>query len=87
MIIQFKNGLRKEIFKKITSRPKEGDVIECINPIVVLPIAMMSFFCMLWATIFHNIFLGLVSMLLSWQIGWGMSIERFKNSEKKINNK
>ena len=82
-----KNGLRKEIFKKITGRPKEGDIVECINPIVVLPIAMMSLFCMLWAIIFHNIFLGLFSMLLSWQIGWGMSIERFRNSEKKINNK
>lgn len=77
-----KNRLRKELFKKITGRPKEGDIVECINPIIVLPLAMISFFCMLWAIIFHNLFLGLFSMLLSWQIGWGMSIERFRNSEK-----
>lgn len=83
MIIKFKNGITKELFKKIAGRPKEGEVIECINPIVVLPIAMISFFFMLWAITFQNIFMGLFSMVFAWQIGWSMSIERFKNSENK----
>lgn len=82
MIIKFKNGITKELFKKMTGRPKEGDVIEYINPVVVLPIAMISFLSMVWAIKFHNIFLGIFSMMFAWQIGWGMSIERFKNSEK-----
>lgn len=83
MIIQFKNGRAKELFKKITGCPKEGDIIECINPVVVLPIAMISFLSMVLAIKFHNIFLGIFSMMFAWQIGWGMSIERFKNSEKR----
>lgn len=82
MIIKFKNGIIKELFKKITGKPKKGDVVECINPIVVLPMAMISFFFMLWAIIFHNLFLGLLSMAFAWQIGWGMSMERFRNDEK-----
>lgn len=85
MIIQFKNGVRKELFKKITGRPKEGDVIECINPVIVLPIGMISICSMFMATKSQNIFLGLFSLAFAWQIGWGMSIERFKNSER--NNK
>ena len=83
MIIQFKNGLRKELLKKITGRPKEGDVIECINPVTMLPIFMLSIIFMVAGIKRDNLFCGLFSMLLSWQIGWGMSIERFKNSEKK----
>lgn len=87
MTIKFKNGFRKELFKKITGRPKEGDIIECINPIFVLSTATISFFFMLWAILFNNIFLGILSMIFSWQIGWGMSIERFKSSERKYKGK
>lgn len=83
MIMKFKSGITKELFKKITGRPKEGDIIECIKPVVVLPTAMVSFLFMVFSIKFQNIFLGIFSMMFAWQIGWGMSIERFKNSEKK----
>lgn len=82
MIIKFKSGVTKELFKKMSGRPKEGDIIECIKPVVVLPIAMISFLSMVLAIKFHNIFLGMFSMIFAWQIGWGMSMERFANSEK-----
>ena len=75
----------KNIINILSDRPKSRDIIECIKPIEVIGMFAISFFFMLWAIIFHNIFLGLFSMIFSWQIGWGMSIERFKNSER--NNK
>ena len=75
----------KNIIKILSGRSKSGEIIECIKPIEVIGMFIISFFFMLWAIIFHNVFLGLFSMVFSWQAGWGMSIERFKNSEE--NNK
>ena len=73
----------KNIISILSDRSKSGDIIECIKPIEVIGMFTISFFFMLWAIIFHNVFLGLFSMVFSWQAGWGMSIERLKNSEEK----
>lgn len=73
----------KKILKKISGKPKDGDIIECINPIFASIQTIISFSLMLSAIRHDNILLGIMSLLFAWQIGWGMSIERFcKNEEK-----
>jgi len=71
----------KKYIKILSGRPKDGDIIECINPIVVLPTLMIAFILMCWGIKFKNPIYGIMSMLFSWQVGWGMSVERFKKND------
>lgn len=73
----------KKYIKILSGRPKDGDIIECIRPVIVLPMFMMAFILMCWSIKSKYLGFGLMSMLFSWQIGWGMSIERFKKSDEK----
>lgn len=75
-------GTIKNILKILSGRPKSGNIIECIKPIEVIGMFIISFFFMYWAILFNNIFLGVFSMMFSWQVGWGMSIERFINDDE-----
>lgn len=73
----------KQIFKALSGRPKNGDIIECIRPMIVMPQLMMTLLLMAWGIGSRNFMFGLLALLFAWQMGWGMSIERFSNSEKR----
>jgi|GEM_PF-5475500 len=73
----------KKYIKKLSGRPKDGDIVECIRPFIVIPTFLLAFILMYWSIKLNFIGFGIMSMLFSWQIGWGMSIERFKKSDKK----
>lgn len=72
-----------QVFKALSGRPKDGDIIECIRPMIVMPQLMMTLLLMAWGIGSKNFLFGLLALLFAWQMGWGMSIERFSNSEKK----
>lgn len=72
----------KKYIKMLSGRPKDGDIIECVRPFIVVPTFMLAFILMCWSIKFNFIGFGIMSMLFSWQIGWGMSIERFKKNDK-----
>lgn len=71
----------KNIFKLLSGRPKDGDVIECIRPIIVLPQFMITILLMTWGIRFRNPLIGIMALIFAWQIGWGMSIERFNKNK------
>lgn len=73
----------KRFFKILSGKPKSGDVIESIRPTIVIPIWMLSIFLLHLSVRYSNVFLGYFALLFSWQIGWGMSIERFNNIERR----
>lgn len=71
----------KHIFEILSGRPKDGDVIECIRPIIVMPQLMLTLLMMIWGIGFKNFILGILALFSAWQMGWGMSIERFKRHD------
>lgn len=75
--------MMKKIFKILSGEPKNGDIIESIKPVIVIPELILSVCIMIIAIKGESIILGLFSLLFSWQIGWGMSITRFFNEEDK----
>lgn len=70
----------KKYIKMLSGRPKDGYIIECIRPFIVIPTFVLAFILMYCGIKFNCIGFGIMSMLFSWQIGWGMSIERFKKN-------
>ncbi|MDU4953775.1 hypothetical protein HF846_04125 [Clostridium cadaveris] len=72
----------KKIFERLSGKPKNGDIIECMRPYIAIPQTIIAIIIMIHAIKTVNIVAGLTSLLLTWQVGWGMSIERFIQSEK-----
>ena len=73
----------RNFFKKLSGEPKDGDIIECIKPVTASIQIIFSISLMLLAMKYDNILAGIMSLLFSWQIGWGMSIKRFYKNEEK----
>jgi hypothetical protein len=75
-----------QVFKSLSGRPKSGDIIECINPMTFISLLVVAFVIMFASFISNNLSLkfmwALGAVFLSWQAGWGMSIQRFHNSVK-----
>jgi len=76
----------KNIFKTLSGRPKNGNITETIRPLIFYP---QLLFCII--TMFlgfsstypiEKLMFSVGSIALAWQLGWGMSIERFIKSEK-----
>lgn len=79
-----------KFFKAISGKPKEGSIREYIKPFVFYP---QIIFC-IWSMYmgfttnipYAKFMFAFVSVAISWQAGWGMSIERFfKSEDKKYN--
>lgn len=68
----------KNLFKSLSGRPKDGKIQESIKPAIAIPQGFLSLLLMLIAINTNSILAGIMSLLFAWQIGWGMSIERFK---------
>lgn len=72
----------KKIFERLSGRPKNGNIIECFKKEDIV-IVVMDFICMMLAVKYNNFLAGIGTIFISWVIGWGMSIERFIQYEKK----
>lgn len=76
----------KKFFKLLSGRPKNGNVKECFKPFITIPQLILSIVLMIMAVksnSINSLFYGIMSIALSWQLGWGMSIERFIKDENK----
>jgi hypothetical protein len=73
----------KKIVENLSGRPKSGNIVECITPITGIPMFLFSLLFMILAIKFKSFTFGFLSIIFAWQIGWGMSIERFNNNEKR----
>jgi len=75
-----------KFFKIISGRPKQGDITDCIKPFIFYPqIAVCIWIMFLGFTANHTFskfIYAFLAVIIAWQAGWGMSIERFIKSEK-----
>ena len=78
-----------KFFKAISGRPKEGHLRECIRPYVFYPQIVFSVWAMYMGFTtnipYAKFMFAFMSVAISWQAGWGMSIERYIKLEEKIN--
>lgn len=79
--------MMKKLFKILSGKPKNGDIIESVNPFIVIPQTLLSLLLMIIAIKEQQILTGILALLFAWQIGWGMSIDRYMNMEDKKNGK
>lgn len=70
----------KKFFKYLSGRPKSGDIVECFKPFICIPILIIAIWLMYMAVSKGWFIYGIASMMFCWQLGWGMSIERFNNN-------
>jgi len=77
----------KKFFKWLSGKPKNGDVIECINPILFTFSMGVAITAILFGystgNYFERFFYTFVGVIFAWQAGWGMSMERFYKNEIK----
>lgn len=73
----------KNFFKKISGRPKDGEIIECIKPFIAIPQCILALGFLIFAIKNNSFLSGITALLIAWQIGWGMSIERFYKNDTK----
>jgi hypothetical protein len=77
--------IMKSIFKFLSGRPKNGDVIECIRPIVFFPCIIFGIILMYKGFTsqinIEKLLFAFLACMFIWQAGWSMSIERFRKSE------
>ena len=73
----------KKIFKALSGKPKNGNIVECIHPFVFFPQMLIAIGLMYMQVKTGILIYGVFAVLISWQAGWGMSIQRFINEDKK----
>ena len=75
-----------KFFKGISGRPKEGQIKECIKPFIFYPQIALCIWAMYMGFKvnlgYEKFMFAFMSVAIAWQAGWGMSIERFINSDK-----
>lgn len=62
---------------------KDGQIIETFNPFLFFGGLFISIGLMTYAVYSQHLLVGLASVAFAWQSGWGMTIKKFHDSEKK----
>lgn len=62
---------------------KEGQIIETFNPFLFYGAIIIAVCLMSYAVYSQQLLFGLGALAFAWQSGWGMTIKRFHDSEKK----
>lgn len=79
-----------KFFKWLSGKPKDGDIVDCIKPILFIPQMLFATYLMYCGftvdVIAAKFIFAMMAVVISWQAGWGMSVIRFVKNEKEIEN-
>lgn len=77
-----------KFFKMISGRPKNGNITECLSPIInIIQMAFVGFLFGLAnidKSLYGKFMFFTIATLAIWQIGWGMSLKRFTVYENRL---